>query len=70
MQKTEMRNEHSRGLDKMTTLEMISVMNQENYNAVKAVEEASNEIAAAIHVIAERMKAGGRLIYIGAGTSG
>lgn len=70
MQRTEMRNEYSKGLDKMTTLEMISVMNQENYNAVKAVEQASNEIAAAIDVIANRMKDGGRLFYIGAGTSG
>lgn len=70
MHKTEMRNEFSKGLDRMTTLEMISVMNRENYNAVKAVEDASAEIAAAIDVISERMDAGGRLFYIGAGTSG
>lgn len=70
IQKTELRNERSKGLDQMTTLQMIDVMNQENYNAVKAVEMASKEIAAAIDMIAERMKNGGRLLYIGAGTSG
>ena len=70
MQKTEMRNDHSRGLDKMSTREMIKVMNSENYNAVKAVENATEEIAAAIDVIAAKMANGGRLLYVGAGTSG
>ena len=70
MQMTEMRNENSRGLDKMSTQQMIAVMNQENYNAVKAVEKASAEITKAIDTIAERMAHGGRLFYIGAGTSG
>jgi len=70
MHKTEMRNENSKGFDKLSTLDMVKVMNRENYNAVKAVEDASEKIAAAIDAISERMIKGGRLIYVGAGTSG
>lgn len=70
MQKTEMRNENSKGFDRLSTLEMVKVMSRENYNAVKAVEDAAEQIAAAIDAISEQMRKGGRLIYIGAGTSG
>ena len=70
MLKTEMRNEASRHIDKMDTLSMINLINQENMNAVKAVEAASEKIAAACDVVANAFENGGRLFYIGAGTSG
>lgn len=70
MQKTEMRNENSKQFDKLSTADMIRIMNQENYNAVAAVEKAAEQITAATDAISERMVKGGRLFYIGAGTSG
>lgn len=65
-----MRNVNSKLFDQLSTTEMIKIMNQESYNAVKAVEEATEHIAHAIDVISEKMINGGRLYYIGAGTSG
>ena len=65
-----MRNEASRHIDKMDTLSMINLINQENMNAVKAVEAASEKIAEACDVVANAFENGGRLFYIGAGTSG
>lgn len=41
MQKTEMRNENSKQFDKFSTADMIRTMNRENYNAVEAVEKAT-----------------------------
>ncbi len=70
MLKTEMRNETSRHIDKMDTLSMVRLINQENLNAVKAVGAASEKIAEACDVIAQSFENGGRLFYIGAGTSG
>ncbi len=70
MLKTEMRNERTMHIDQMTTLEMVSVMNAENMNSVLAVEKALPEIARAVDVITGAMQQGGRLIYMGAGTSG
>ena len=70
MLKTEMRNPKTTNIDKMSSEEMVRVMNDENYVAVKAVEAASADIAKAIDVIAAAMECGGRLFYIGAGTSG
>lgn len=70
MLKTEMRNEKTMHIDKMTTREMLMVISQENFNAAKAVEEAIPSIVDAVDVISERLGNGGRLYYIGAGTSG
>ncbi len=70
MLKTEMRNERTKHIDTMSTLDMVSVMAKENYRAVEAVEEARESIAKAIDGISERMAKGGRLFFIGAGTSG
>ncbi|MBQ7032630.1 MAG: N-acetylmuramic acid 6-phosphate etherase [Clostridia bacterium] len=70
MLKTEMRNPHTAHIDKMSTMEMLEAINRENYNAVRAVEEASAEIAKAIDMITEAIQNGHRLFYIGAGTSG
>ena len=70
MLKTEMRNEASMHIDKMDTLSMVSLMNRENLNAVKAIEPALDKIAQVCDVVAECFEKGGRLFYVGAGTSG
>ena len=70
MLKTEQRNPKSTHIDKMSTLDMVKLMSEENYVAVKAVEDAAESIAEAVDAIAFSMNNGGRLYYIGAGTSG
>lgn len=70
MLKTEMRNPNTKNIDKMSSLEITRIMNQENFNAVKAVETELENISSAIDVITESFSKGGRLFYIGAGTSG
>lgn len=70
MLKTEQRNPKSTHIDKMSTLEMVKLMSEENYVAVKAVEDAAQSIAEAVDAITLSMNNGGRLFYIGAGTSG
>ena len=56
--------------DKMSTKEMVAIMTEENANAVRAVEAASDSIAKAIDIVAEAFADGNRLFFIGAGTSG
>ena len=68
--KTEERNPLSTHLDKMSTTDMARLVISANYDAVRAVENAADSIAAAIDAIALSFKNGGRLFYIGAGTSG
>lgn len=70
MKKAEMRNPETMHIDKMSTAEMLSAIQKENYNSVKAIENALPFIEMACDKITERMADGGRLIYIGAGTSG
>ncbi len=70
MLKTEMRNEKTTHIDKMSTIEMLKCISEENFNAAKAVDDAIDSIAAAVDIIAEALDKGGRLIYVGAGTSG
>ena len=70
MLKTEMRNEASRHIDQMDTISMLQLMNEENMNACRAVESATQTIAKVCDITAQRMAKGGRLFYIGAGTSG
>ncbi|MBR2615835.1 MAG: N-acetylmuramic acid 6-phosphate etherase [Clostridia bacterium] len=70
MLKTEMRNEASMHIDQMDTLSIIRLINQENRNAVEAVEAALEGVALACDAIAAAFDRGGRLFYIGAGTSG
>jgi len=57
-------------IDKASTKEILALIQEENYNAVTAIEPALPAIGHACDMITERMKRGGRLIYIGAGTSG
>ena len=70
MLKTEMRNERSMHFDTMSTAEMVGLMASENYNAARAVELAAPEIARAVDMATEALERGGRLLFIGAGTSG
>ena len=67
---TESVNSATRDLDRMSTLELVQTINREDARVAQAVGAAAAEIAAAIDAIAERMRRGGRLIYMGAGTSG
>ena len=70
MLRTEMRNERTTNLDKMSALEICKAMNYENARSVEAVEAVLPQVAKAIDAIAERFARGGRLFYLGAGTSG
>jgi len=67
---TEKRNENSKNIDSMSTLEMMKVINNEDKKVALAVEKQLSNIAKAVDIIAEQLRKGGRLIYIGAGTSG
>lgn len=70
MLKTETRNPKSMHIDKMNTLEQLKLMNEENFNAVKAVEAQLPNIEKAADSITDAFQKGGRLFYVGAGTSG
>ena len=70
MLNTEKRNPLTANIDKMTALEMTAIMHREYVKAAEAVEPELPKIAEAIDRISERMARGGRLFYIGAGTSG
>lgn len=65
-----MRNPDTVGIDKMSTLEMLEIINRENANVTLAVEKALPEISAVCDAVADAIKAGGRVFYIGSGTSG
>ncbi|WP_413172521.1 N-acetylmuramic acid 6-phosphate etherase [Anabaena azotica] len=67
---TEQVNPNSLNLDQLNALELVELFNQEDQTAVAAVAAAKVELAAAIERTAERLHQGGRLFYIGAGTSG
>lgn len=67
---TEARNPATVDIDIVPTLEMVRMINAEDRRVAEAVAAELPHIAAAIDAIAARMQAGGRLIYIGAGTSG
>lgn len=67
---TEQTNPATLGLDRMTTIEACRAINAEDRKVAGAVERVLPEIARAVDVIAERLRAGGRLFYVGTGTSG
>ena len=67
---TEGRNPAAQQIDQLSSLEIAQLMNREDRLITAAVEQELPAIAAAIDVIANRLRQGGRLIYIGAGTSG
>src|SRR5829696_1096566 len=67
---TEQRNPASAQIDTLATAEMLRVINDEDRKVADAVAAAIPHIAKAVDRIVERFRGGGRLFYIGAGTSG
>ena len=67
---TESSNPRSTDLDRLSTLAIVTLMNDEDATVPAAVQLALPAIAAAVDAIATRLRDGGRLIYAGAGTSG
>lgn len=67
---TEGRNPQTTDLDEMSPLEIVSVMNQEDQKVPAAIKPELPQIATAAEKISQSFKKGGRLFYVGAGTSG
>jgi N-acetylmuramic acid 6-phosphate etherase len=67
---TEQPNPHSRGIDALPTLEMLRVINQEDRQVAESIAPELPNIARAVDAIVDAFQHGGRLFYIGAGTSG
>lgn len=67
---TEKRNAMSMGLDSYSSLEILKLMNQEDDTVPKSIEKQLPQIESAVKKIIETFNNGGRLFYIGAGTSG
>jgi N-acetylmuramic acid 6-phosphate etherase len=67
---TEKRNAASKNLDRMTAREIVRLMNREDRKVAVAVGRESGAIARAVDAIVVAMRKGGRLIYVGAGSSG
>jgi len=67
---TERRNPNSSDIDQISTLQLCQIINREDATIARAVSKCIPVIAAAIDVLAARVREGGRVIYVGAGTSG
>ena len=67
---TELRNKKTMELDSLKTEEIVKIMNSEDNEVVKAIKCEINNISNAIELVVKSFNKGGRLIYIGAGTSG
>lgn len=67
---TEQQNPNTLNLDEMSALEIARAINHEDQSVAIAVKKALPQIAKAIDLVAESLREGGRLIYVGAGTSG
>jgi N-acetylmuramic acid 6-phosphate etherase len=67
---TEQTNLRSRGLDRRSTLDILRVLNREDQRVAIAVRKELPRIARAVDAIVESLNRGGRLFYVGAGTSG
>jgi N-acetylmuramic acid 6-phosphate etherase len=67
---TEKMNDASAGLDTKSALEIARIINQEDAKVAAAVKKALPEIALVIDMVARSLRDGGRLIYVGAGSSG
>lgn len=68
--RTEIRNPDSTHMDKMSTTDMARLVIRSNYDAVRAVEDATDSIAMAIDTVHLAFENGNKLFYVGAGTSG
>ena len=67
---TEQRNPRSMRIDQLSTLEIVDLINAEDRLVAAAVSDERQQIARAIDIVVDCMRQGGRLIYVGAGTSG
>ncbi|MEM8722583.1 MAG: N-acetylmuramic acid 6-phosphate etherase [Cyanobacteria bacterium P01_G01_bin.39] len=67
---TEQVNVKSQNLDRLSTLEIVDLFNQEDQKTIEAIASARLALAQAIDITAAALKQGGRLFYVGAGTSG
>lgn len=67
---TEQENPKTKNIDEVSTLEAVRLINAEDKLVAEAVEKVLPDVAAAIDKIVERLKSGGRLFYVGTGTSG
>ena len=67
---TEQRNPNSMDVDRLSALEIVQLMNQEDKQVPLAIEKCLPQIAQAVERIVTAFQQGGRLVYIGAGTSG
>lgn len=67
---TESRNPRSIGLDHMDSRQIVQLMNDEEWNVVRALERAADNIATAAERVSKAFLSGGRTVYVGAGTSG
>lgn len=67
---TEYRNENTKDIDLLSTIDMVRKMNEEDQIVAKVVGDEAPNIAMAIDIIAKSFLKGGRLFYFGAGTSG
>lgn len=67
---TEQRNQRSKDIDLMNTTEILELINSEDAMVALAIKDELEHIAEAVDIITEQFKIGGRLFYVGAGTSG
>jgi N-acetylmuramic acid 6-phosphate etherase len=67
---TEETNPNTKGIDRRSTLEIVRLINQEDKTVAEAVWQVLDFVAKAVDLIAGRLGSGGRLIYVGTGTSG
>lgn len=67
---TEFRNENTKDIDLLSTIDIVRKINEEDQIVARAVEDESTNIARAIDIIAKQFLVGGKLYYFGAGTSG
>ena len=67
---TEQRNRKTMNLDRMSSLELVTAMNREDTAVPRAIKRILPQIAKAVDVAAQQLSKGGRLIYVGTGTSG
>lgn len=67
---TELRNEKSTHVDNMSTLDILALINEEDMQIAKQVQKILPDIEKVVDSVAEAFKEGGRLFYVGAGTSG
>ena len=67
---TEARNQHTLNFDSLSALGMVQAMHAADREALEAVEQVLPAIAAAVEAASARLRTGGRMLYLGAGTSG